>query len=125
MKLLRKDVLKWIRALKSGQYRKGTGELVSPDGSKFCCLGVWADMHGAVWEEKFGWDDNVCGLTPKPTRQKAVHREQERSEVLKDPRLARGLSMDVQNALAETNDASRGFAKVIAKIEKDVLPLAK
>jgi hypothetical protein len=113
-KLLRKDVLKWIRLLKSGQYRKGTGQLVSSDGRKFCCLGVWADMQGAVWEEK-------CN-TLVPLKDK-LHPFQLDS-ILDDPKLANGLDIEIQAGLAEINDNSRGFSKVIKYIEKNVLPFA-
>jgi hypothetical protein len=39
---------KWLKELRSGQYRQGTGYLVQKSkdnkGDKFCCLGVLCDM---------------------------------------------------------------------------------
>lgn len=124
MKLLRKDVLKWIRALQSGSYKKGNGKLVSPDGTKFCCLGVWADMHGAVWEEFLEWDDNVLEMRPKPNDLCKMSKRQTNG-ILRDRRLTHGLSDDVQNKLTEINDKSRGFGKVVTYIKEKILPRAK
>lgn len=31
---------KWVKTLRSGKYKQGKGELRSPDGSRYCCLGV-------------------------------------------------------------------------------------
>jgi hypothetical protein len=114
VKLLRKDVLKWIRLLKSGQYRKGKGKLVSKDGRKFCCLGVWADMQGAVWEERHG------SLVPLKDKPYSIQFD----SILDDPKLANGLDLEIQAKLSEINDNSRGFSKVIKLIEKDVLPFS-
>ncbi len=33
----------WVTALRSGQYRQGTGQLRQDD--KFCCLGVLCNLH--------------------------------------------------------------------------------
>jgi hypothetical protein len=127
MKLLRKDVLKWIRALQSGQYKKGTGKLVSNNGTKFCCLGVWADMHGATWEEKRIWNGTVECLVPVLKGRKTATVEQNNNgSYLHDPKLAKGLDMSMQRELATANDDStQGFKPVIAYIKKEVLPLAK
>jgi hypothetical protein len=38
---------KWLKALRSGKYKQGTGALRS-DGS-YCCLGVLCDVAGAEW----------------------------------------------------------------------------
>lgn len=120
MKLLRKDVLKWIKALKSGQYKKGKETLVSKDGIKFCCLGVWADMHGCTWDDSYG------SMVPIPRGRKAKTVSQNDSvSFLNDSKLARGLDRPHQRELACLNDASVGFKKVIKYIEKEILPLAK
>ena len=34
----------WVRALRSGEYKQGHGELRTKDG-KFCCLGVLCDLY--------------------------------------------------------------------------------
>lgn len=121
-KLLRKDVLKWIRNLKSGQYKKEKGSLVSIDGTKFCCLGVWADQHGCTWEEGLDWDDRVC-LKPIHKNRNKVHLAQ--GFKLLHSNLAYGLTEDDQSQLATINDNSKGFSEVINYIERSILLRAK
>lgn len=44
---------RWLEALESGDYQKGTGYLKyrAPNGHiEFCCLGVLADICGVEWE---------------------------------------------------------------------------
>lgn len=127
MKLLRKDVLKWIKALSDGSYKKGKGKLVSNDGTKFCCLGVWADMHGATWDEIKLFNGETDCLIPIPKgRVKQTEAQQKSGAYLKDPLLARGLNHATQTELANKNDVGKaGFRRVIAYIKKNVLPLAK
>lgn len=119
MKLLRKDVLKWIRLLKSGRYKKGKNLLVqhAKGGDKFCCLGVWADQHGAVWKE-----DSFGSLIPFLETGKKEPRNTE--NFLYNPRLSRGLSEDLQKRLANVNDTTKDFTQVIELIKDQVLPLA-
>jgi hypothetical protein len=38
----REDIKRWIRALRSGDYKQGAGRLQSTKG--FCCLGVACDL---------------------------------------------------------------------------------
>jgi len=71
----------WTEALRSGKYKQGRGELrkTSPEGDKFCCLGVKMDLEGgdiscairgiSVKEKRSGdivhyysWYFGYCGL---------------------------------------------------------------
>ena len=120
--LLKKDVLKWIKALKSGEYKKGSGALVSKDYTKFCCLGVWADLHGAVWED----GDGITNKTPVPiSRGRKNPFKKQRDSLLLDPKLRCGLSGYEQRHLAELNDTSKTFVSVIKYIEENIFPIAK
>lgn len=40
---MKEPVKKWVEALRSGNYRQGTGFL--KNGDRFCCLGVMCDIH--------------------------------------------------------------------------------
>ena len=40
--MLNKNAKKWVKALRSGKYKQGIGQLRS--GEKFCCLGVACDL---------------------------------------------------------------------------------
>lgn len=48
----------WLKALRSGEYEQGTGQLkrVSSDGPVYCCLGVLEDLavKAGITE---GWDE--------------------------------------------------------------------
>lgn len=49
---MKKDIAKlWIKALRSGKYKKGTGRLRSISGDKFCCLGVLCNLHAQAHPE--------------------------------------------------------------------------
>lgn len=39
----RKDAMRWIKALRSGEYKQGTSLLKSKEG--FCCLGVLCEIN--------------------------------------------------------------------------------
>lgn len=47
---------KWLRALRSGKYKQGRGQLhkVDRDEHRFCCLGVLCDLY--VKEHKQKWE---------------------------------------------------------------------
>lgn len=54
--MLNKNAKKWVKALKSGKYRKGTNYL-HPKGNRFCCLGVACDLY-IKEHKKNGWQPN-------------------------------------------------------------------
>lgn len=47
----------WIKALRSGKYRQGTGRLVN-DNDEFCCLGVAANLLIKDGSTKGKWIEN-------------------------------------------------------------------
>lgn len=117
MKLSRKAVLKWLKNLRNGDYIKGTGRLVSNDGTQFCCLGVWADQHGATWLDRDGYLIPI----PKGRARPAIVQS---SSTLKDKRLTHGLTPEIQNKLVFLNDDHDTWGRVIDYIEKELLPEA-
>ncbi len=68
---LNKNATKWVKALRSGKYRKAIGQLKK--GRGFCCLGVACDLYlkekGKKWERNFlgKWtaDGDASQLTKK------------------------------------------------------------
>lgn len=68
----------WLKALRSGKFKQGKGQLCSDDRSEHCCLGV-----------------AYVAITGKPVYDKTA-------EYLKNGKF--GLSEDVQMALACAND---------------------
>lgn len=70
---------KWVDALRSGEYKKGTEYLYSDNG--FCCLGVLCDLHSKETGE--GWIDISSRYSPNdPEFQRNVRSYQGRYEVL-------------------------------------------
>lgn len=46
---MKKSIMKrWVKALRSGKYKKGTGQLRS--GNRFCCLGVLCELSTLPYE---------------------------------------------------------------------------
>jgi hypothetical protein len=56
---------KWVKALRSGEYKQGRDELKSStdDGFEFCCLGVLCDIvNPELWafvDDKWEWNGSV------------------------------------------------------------------
>jgi hypothetical protein len=48
----------WVRALRSGKYRQGTGALRSKD-DEYCCMGVLCEVLGLEWEDPNNTFDGV------------------------------------------------------------------
>lgn len=124
MKLLRKNILKLIRNLKSGEYRKGTGNLVSVDGKKFCCLGVYADQQGATWDKTN--DTYLYDLgTLLPVAKGKVTPQPSQDNAQLQSWLAGGLTEKMQSTLVELNDNFDDWEPVIKYLKEKVLPKAK
>ncbi len=55
---------KWIDALRSGDYEQGKGLLcrITPDGAKYCCLGVLCEVENGedIWELETGHGTTFC-----------------------------------------------------------------
>jgi hypothetical protein len=117
-KLLRKDVLKLIRNLKDGSYKKNQKSLVSKDGKRFCCLGVWADQHGCLWDT-----NNVGDLIPIARNRKTASPDQGAGTL--KPNVSFGLGYWEQVKLADLNDSYKSWKRVIAYLKEDILPKAK
>lgn len=49
--------IKWLEALRSGEYKQGTGQLKTC--TSFCCLGVLCDIYGQ--ENNLNWNSDETG----------------------------------------------------------------
>lgn len=43
----------WVKALRSGKYKQGKGELHNKEDNTFCCLGVLCDLY--IKEKEIEW----------------------------------------------------------------------
>lgn len=96
---------KWIAALRSGKFIKGTGQLKTYDAEKrktqYCCLGVACEIVGArIYRPSGSYIDsgNVKGIKKIPT---ILHGDN-----------------DVTSSLAFKNDHGYSFKKIANWIEK-------
>ena len=102
---------KWAAALRSGEYKQGTGRL--RQGDSFCCLGVLCDLVSKTnWRDGVGWGVDACSIhtcyLPKAVRG-----------------LVQGLSdgqgtlpLPNQESLMELNDKGTSFPAIADLIDK-------
>lgn len=105
---------KWVKALRSGKYKKGIGALKTDEG-KFCCLGVLCDLHakekGRKWEKDSVGNPEYLGelgLLPPMVANWAGLRETEDPET-------KGTKLSEWN-----DDLGAGFKKIANMIEAEL-----
>lgn len=118
---------KWLKALRSGCYQQGQGQLCvsntnEPDVDRFCCLGVLCDLHAE--EQEDGWEDGsshqeFCDLTYLGSTGRLP------SKILKWAGLAERNPVvtnqkGVYSNLANENDTGRSFVEIADLIEKQL-----
>jgi len=93
---------KWIKALRSGEYRQGVDKLCFK--GEYCCLGVLADITGTLsTKNRFNGDDGIL-VCESGSQESAVE----------------GLSFFQQRVLANKNDLGTDFNKIAGYIEETV-----
>jgi hypothetical protein len=105
---------KWLKALKSGKYIKGTGLLKQIDNgeTKWCCLGVAGDICGV---KNFGSSQYLFSKSNMTDKRSSLR------GLANVPKTIRGHWEDsVAEKLAKLNDNSKSFDKVIKWIEKNL-----
>lgn len=114
MKTVTRD--QWIKALKSGKYKKAKHKLRKPlfegvkdNGIGYCCLGVICDLAGTKWKED-SYDH--CG-TPE-IKELAAGKPGNKTSFLS----GKIINVRRQQKLAALNDENETFDEVIAAIEK-------
>ena len=100
---MNKFIKKWIKALRSGDYKQATGKLVKGTGSSrsYCCLGVAGSLLSAETGKKFK------AFTSKD------------AECLNNVGLkATGLTDRTQSTLIGMNDGGKSFKQIANFLEK-------
>lgn len=108
---------RWLKALRSGKYQQGKGELRSRD-NKFCCLGVLCDLyaedHGIEWDTLpggfFTFMDHT-GLLPREVKNWAG---------FKFPDGGGLVIGTIRNTIVEHNDAGVPFSELADLIEEQL-----
>ncbi len=104
--------VKWVAALRSGDYNQGKGSLKSED--KFCCLGVLCDLHsktfGTQWATTEGNEDKYY-LGTKEVLPNDVMRWADLD--WQNPKIR-----EHQTSLTELNDSGDSFEEIADIIEK-------
>lgn len=118
---------KWIAALKSGEYKQGTGCLRDADDN-YCCLGVLGDIAGLEWSEEP--DDKISEYNEKTEdySHKEIYTLQPSREggvlpldfTTPDGREIH-MNSEVMDALAIMNDEAKADFETIARAVGDCL----
>ena len=112
---------RWLEALESGDYQKGTGYLKyqAPNGdTEFCCLGVLADICGEEWDyDGSGYDGElITYATPDGS---FMFYYGPNSELMEDSE-GDYTGTTLADALTNINDGSETFGPVIEYIKEHV-----
>ncbi len=89
--------MKWVEALRSGNYKQGTGYLKNND--KFCCLGVLCDIS-QLGEWDGNYYENKLSTLPNKVREWAGMN----SDL--------GENYELKNTLSNYNDTGYSFEKI-------------
>jgi hypothetical protein len=95
---------KWVKALRSGEYKQGTSHLKTE--GRYCCLGVLAECAGVAWDMKGNPMMNGESIRSYG------------SEHLTDG--FAGLSDVIQARLANLNDEGASFRVIADHIERNL-----
>lgn len=112
----------WLRALRSDEYRQGTGTLRY--GNEFCCLGVLCDVYAK--ETKVDWEGDYAGRDDYTFMGcgSALPEEVMEWAGLDHEFGWEGLRMDMplQNRynLADLNDGGKTFKEIAEVIEREL-----
>lgn len=106
---------KWVKALRSGDYRQGQDVLVNTSGTNFCCLGVLADVQGCVWRLAKHDETELVPVSPDGGRAWAT----DGAAYLSKSR-AGGLNREKQHTLMQMNDAHKSFKEIADYIEREL-----
>ncbi len=100
---------RWVKALRSGNYKQGTGILFSEHG-EFCCLGVAGDM---------------CGI-PRTTLVEEPFLDGTLDKIAKEHKVPKVLRMDNSDPqsltaiLSRFNDKGKSFKWIAGYIQKNL-----
>lgn len=107
--LTRAECIEWIKALRSGKYKQGTGKLCLL--GRYCCLGVLAKIKGML-DHNDMFMRNPNSLTDVSEEGCIVHHYLPMGE-------PNGIGL-TQNTLMEMNDHGKSFDEIADFIEANM-----
>lgn len=107
--------MKWVAALRSNRYFKGSGQLRDSESSSFCCLGVLCDLHRLSRVKASGKWNNDEYLDENEAVPGTVMKWAGISDNIGTPRT--GLVIDLYPSLADANDDHISFYALADYIE--------
>ena len=111
--------MKLVRALRSGEYKQGTGHLVD-NKDNFCCLGVACNISTSPLEWKRLWGDwhigGEWGFLPLSIMREYGFNTREGDRIDGAPIIIEG---KVYQCLTEANDEGATFDQIADYIEKN------
>jgi hypothetical protein len=117
MKPNKKNIRKWVAALRSGKFKQGQGALKKTDDT-YCCLGVACEISGTI----NGWEEDSFSSTLFPQGFRVMLLPPPVSEWLgideADPVL---LKKKTENTAANLNDYGASFKRIATYIERKYL----
>ncbi len=128
MKMDKRIKKRWIKALRSGEYKRATGQLKETNVCKngkineyYCCLGVLCDLYSKSKEGKgIEFEDNrFCGershLPSEVIDWADIQYEEDGNwDCLEDPLISKS------RTAADYNDSGYSFKKIADLIEKNL-----
>lgn len=106
---------KWLKALRSGEYRQGNGHLLDTHGN-YCCLGVLACVAG-VPPEKILERGDLTSIGRNDLLGSWDGNEENPEDFDKE---VKSTHTTVQRKLAAMNDNGRTFRQIASYIEKHI-----
>lgn len=118
--------VKWLAALESGEYRRGTGQLLNkdksdPDANGYCCLGVLCDLAIKEGIRKQPVPQPMNSKSPQINTSEGMRRG-----VYLPPKVQKwaGLTGEAESRLAAINDIHEDqpgkFVKVVEWIKENL-----
>jgi hypothetical protein len=121
--MLKKNAMRWVKALRSGKYKQGDQFLMRGDEDsvhRFCCLGVLAAINGVEVEpdDRQALDNGLhvdCDLATEAGRIYKLDEYNNRFPI----KLKVGGKLWSYQSLADANDSGASFKVIATWIEKN------
>jgi hypothetical protein len=126
----KEKAMKWVEALRSGEYTQAQNVLRKPNTNEMCCLGVLCDLYTKENADGGQWANTIekvpANKGPDVTGQPFVNQDQESYAVMPPGEVKNwsGLGLNRYDSfwgrLAEQNDAGATFNQIADLVEAKI-----